>query len=143
MTKYWINTISKDHVMRGVAGGFTQANHGKPQALKRLQAGDWVVFYSPKTAYQDGEPLQAFTAIAQVADDELYRVEMSPSFVPWRRNLKFYKCQEAPIRPIIEELTFIKDKSRWGYMFRFGLFQIPKADFELIATALHAKIKVE
>ena len=27
---YWINTVSRDHVQRGVAGGFTQANHGKP-----------------------------------------------------------------------------------------------------------------
>jgi len=33
---YWINTISRDHVMRGVAGGFTQANHGKASGLKGL-----------------------------------------------------------------------------------------------------------
>jgi hypothetical protein len=33
----------------------------------------WTIFYSPKTAYQGGEPLQQFTAISQVADDELYQ----------------------------------------------------------------------
>ncbi len=129
---YWVNTISRDHVKKGVEGGFTQAGHGKATGLKRLKAGDWIVFYSPKTSYQDGEPLQAFTAIGQVKDDELYQVEMAPGFVPWRRNIEFHPCVEAPIKPLLDELSFIKDKTRWGYIFRFGLFQIPGADFKLI-----------
>jgi EVE domain len=72
--KYWINVVSRNHVMRGVDGGFTQANHGKPHMLKKLGAGDWIVFYSPKTAFDGGKPLQAFTAIGLVKDDELYQV---------------------------------------------------------------------
>jgi predicted RNA-binding protein len=134
--KYWINTISRDHVRRGVAGGFTQANHGKPQTLKRVQAGDWIVFYSPKTAYDGGEPLQAFTAIGQVKDSDLYQVEMNPGFVPWRRNVEFVECQETPIKPLIEELGFIQDKTHWGYKFRFGLFEIPEADFRTIQRVM-------
>jgi predicted RNA-binding protein len=130
--KYWVNTISKDHVMRGVAGGFTQANHGKPHTLKRLKKGDWIVFYSPKTSFEDKEPLQKFTAIGQVADDELYQYEMTPDFVPWRRNVDFKKCDETDIRPLIDDLSFIKDKTHWGYMFRFGLFEIPEDDFKLV-----------
>ena len=43
--RYWINTMSRDHVMRGVEGGFTQANHGRPTALRKLQRGDVMVFY--------------------------------------------------------------------------------------------------
>ncbi len=134
--KYWINTISRDHVLRGVEGGFTQANHGKPHMLKRLTAGDWIVFYSPKTNYQDGEPLQAFTAIGRVVDEELYQVEMSPGFVPWRRNVDFQPCTETHIKPMIEELSFIKNKIRWGYMFRFGMFEIPETDFKQIQGAM-------
>ncbi len=129
---YWINTVSQDHVRRGVQGGFTQAGHGKNTGLKRLQAGDWIVFYSPKTAYEGGETLQAFTALGRVKDSELYQVEMAPGFMPWRRKVEFYPCSQAPIKPLINELGFIKDKTHWGYMFRFGLFQIPQADFELI-----------
>jgi hypothetical protein len=45
--KYWMNTISRDHVRVGVEGGFTQAGHGKAAGLKRLNARDWLVFYSP------------------------------------------------------------------------------------------------
>ncbi len=136
--KYWINTVSRDHVMRGVEGGFTQANHGKPHMLKRLGKEDWIVFYSPKTAFVDGEPLQAFTAIGQVKDEELYQVEMAPGFVPWRRNVEFHDCHKTPIKPLLGDLSFIKDKTHWGYMFRLGMFEIPKEDFELIRDAMIA-----
>jgi len=33
--RYWIVVVSKDHIARGVAGGFMQANHGKEGPLKR------------------------------------------------------------------------------------------------------------
>lgn len=122
--------------MRGVRGGFTQAGHGKNTGLKRLQKDDWVVFYSPKTSYQGGEPLQAFTAIGQVKDNELYQIEMTPDFVPWRRNMTFYNCTQTPIKPLIDSLTFIQDKTHWGYKFRFGLFEVPKEDFDLMYRTL-------
>jgi hypothetical protein len=136
--KCWVNTISRDHVRLGVAGGFTQAGHGKASGLRRLSAGDWIVLYSPKTSLRDGESLQAFTAIGRVSDDELYQAEMAPGFVPWRRNVEFLPCVEAPIRPMLDELTFIKDKQRWGYVFRFGLFEISSGDFEVIRRAMSA-----
>jgi len=134
--RYWIVVVSKDHAQRGIAGGFMQANHGKASGLKRLKPGDWIVFYSPKTMYQNGEPLQAFTAIGQVADEELYQVEMMSGFVPWRRNVTFYDCTETPIKPLVEDLTFIQDKVHWGYRFRFGLFEIPEVDFAQIKGAM-------
>ena len=134
--KYWINTISRDYVRRGVAGGFTQAGHGKPTGLKRLQAGDGIIFYSPKTEYEAGETLQAFTAIGAIKDDQLYQVQMTPEFAPWRRNIQFLVCHETPIKPLLGELSFIEDKTHWGYKFRFGLFEIPQADFQRIARAM-------
>lgn len=130
--KYWINTISRDHVMKGIAGGFTQAGHGKSTILKRLKKGDYLVFYSPRTSYAGGQPLQAFTAIRRVKDDELYQVEMTPDFIQWRRNVEFLDCLETPIKPLIDDLSFIKDKTHWGFIFRFGLFEIPEADFKVI-----------
>jgi hypothetical protein len=134
--KSWVNTISRDHVQAGVEGGFTQAGHGRASRLKRLGAGDWLVFYSSKTSVEGGERLQAFTAMGQIADDELYQVEMAPGFVPWRRNVNFVDCVETPIAPLIDSLSFINDKKRWGYVFRFGLFEIPQRDFELIKRAM-------
>ncbi|WP_094287069.1 EVE domain-containing protein [Mycobacterium lehmannii] len=131
----WINTVSRDHVELGVRGRFTQANHGKPTMLRRMARGDWVVFYSPRTVYPDGAPLQAFTAIGQIADDEPY-LDASPEAERWRRNVDFLECTQTPIRPLIEHLDFIEDKSRWGYKFRFGLFKIGDADLEVIRSAM-------
>lgn len=130
---YWINTVSADHVQRGVAGGFTQANHGKPHMLRRMARGDWIIFYSPKTALEQGESLQAFTAIGRVADDEPY--QSGPSH-PWRRTMEFLPCTATPIRPLLDRLDFIVDPQRWGYKFRFGVFRIEEPDFELIRTAM-------
>ena len=132
----WINTVSRDHVQRGVAGGFTQANHGKPTGLKRMSEGDWIAFYSPKTDYPQGDPLQAFTAIGRVLDDQPYQVEMTPDFHPFRRKVEFLDCAETPIRPLIDQLDFIEDKKQWGFRFRFGLFEISEHDFEVIRAAM-------
>jgi DNA-binding MarR family transcriptional regulator/predicted RNA-binding protein len=136
---YWVSTISRDHVQLSVKGGFTQAGHGKSSGLKRLKADDWLVYYSPKTGLRDGEPVQAFTAIGRVVGEELYQVEQAPGFTPWRRNIEFVKSVEAPIRPLIDQLSFIKDKRHWGSMFRFGLFEIPPEDFAVISRAMKAK----
>lgn len=141
MTNYWINVVSRDHVQRGAAEGFTHANHGKPWALKKMQRGDWIIFYSPKTAFTDGEPLQAFTAIGQVIDDEPYQAEMSPDFHPWRRDVDFKQSHEAPIRPLIDELDFIENKQSWGYKFRFGVIEIGEKDFLTIAKAMSVELE--
>ncbi|MBD0291854.1 MAG: EVE domain-containing protein, partial [Thermoleophilia bacterium] len=83
--RYWIGVVSHAHVRRGVAGGFAQLSHGKEAPLRRLAAGDWLVYYSPRRTHPDGEPLQAFTAIGEVADDELFQVEGDGGVRPWRR----------------------------------------------------------
>lgn len=132
----WINTVSRDHVELGVRGRFTQANHGKPHMLRRMARGDWIVFYSPRTDYPDGPPLQAFTAIGQIADDEPYLDPGSGEVDRWRRNVDFLDCAETPIRPLLEHLRFIEDKSRWGYKFRFGVFKIDDADLGVIRSAM-------
>ena len=134
----WINTVSRDHVERGVQGRFTQANHGKPHLLRKMDRGDWIVFYSPRTVYPDGPALQALTAIGRIADDEPYQVEVSPEFHPWRRNVDFLECVETPIRPRIEEMAFIEDRPRRRDKFRFGVFRIDDHDLEVIRSAMVA-----
>jgi hypothetical protein len=134
--RYFINTISRAHVQKGIEGGFTQADHGDDKRLKRIAKGDAIVFYSPRTDFPDGEKLQLFTAIGDVLDEAPYEVEMTPDFKPWRRRLAFRECREAPVQPLIEHLSFIPDKKRWGFPFRRGLFEINQSDFETIAQAM-------
>ena len=136
MVRYWVNTVSRNHVQVGVESGFTQADHGKNTRLKRLSKGDWLVFYSPRTELRGGEALQTFTAIGRVADGEPYQVEMTPQFHPWRRKVDFCRAREAPVRPLIDDLDFIANKERWGYPFRCGLFEVGRQDFGKIAKAM-------
>jgi len=135
----WIGVVSREHVQRGVAGGFIQLNHGKRAPLQKLKAGDRVAMYSPREAYPDGAPLQAFTAIGEIASGEVYQVEMAPDFKPYRVDVRFLSCEEASIRPLIEGLGFIRDKTHWGAAFRFGYVRVPSEDFDRIAAAMHAR----
>ncbi len=130
--KYWINTISRDHVMVGKKEGFVQAGHGKEAPLKKLQTDDYMIFYSPKTSLQNGKSVQAFTAVAKIKERDVYQVVVNENFQPYRKDAKYEHCQEVPIRSLIEQLEFITNKKHWGFRFRSGLFEINQHDFELI-----------
>ena len=56
-----------------------------------------------------GEPLQEFTALGTITGKAPYQVEMSPDFRPWRLDVAFQAVTPAPIRPLLEELSFITD----------------------------------
>ena len=140
MENFWIGVVSRSHVQIGVRGGFMQLNHGKKAPLQRLKAGDCIAVYSPKTAYPDGDPLQAFTAIGRVVTGEVYQVEMSPDFKPYRVDVEFMSCAEAPIRPLIPTLSFIKNKQSWGAAFKFGHLKVPREDFVQISEAMGVQL---
>lgn len=137
---HWIGVVCRSHVLRGVAGGFAQMNHGKQAPLKRMKAGDGLIYYSPRVSYPDGAPLQAFTALGFIRTGEVYAYDMTadgvPGFVPWRIDVDYLPVQTTPIKPLISKLNFITDKTHWGAAFRFGQVKIGKADFDQIAQAL-------
>ncbi|WP_374497122.1 EVE domain-containing protein [Vogesella indigofera] len=138
--RYWIGVACREHVARGVAGGFAQLCHGKAAPLARMAAGDGLVYYSPQDALGSPRRCQAFTAIGSVCAGAPYRVSMDAHFRPWRRDVAFVAAQAAPIRPLLTQLAFITDPARWGYPLRFGQLQISAADFYLIAAAMQAAL---
>jgi predicted RNA-binding protein len=138
-SKYWIIVASKNHVMRGIEGGFCQANHGKEAPLRRMKRGDWIVFYSPKEIFEGNVPSRRFTALGEIRDDSMYQVQLSDDFRPFRMDVKFTTINEVAIEPLIPELTFIRNKKSWGYVFRFGMIEIPRNDFLIIAKKMLSK----
>ncbi|MGA9049630.1 MAG: EVE domain-containing protein [Dehalococcoidia bacterium] len=139
MAKHFIGVVPREHVLYAVSQGIAQTGHGKRAGLSRMKKGDWLIYYSPRVAMNSAEKLQAFTAIGQIADDEIYQVEMSPDFKPYRRKVNFKEAKEVPILTLIGKLDFIMDKAHWGYMFRLGLFEIPEKDFNTISNLMLAK----
>ena len=137
--RYWIGVVSREHVLRGVAGGFAQIGHGKGAPLRRMKVGDWLVYYSPVETLDEAVPCRRFTAIGRVRGGEVYQVDMGGGFQPFRRDVDYRTATEAPIAPLIAALDFIPDKKRWGFPFRRGILAIGAADFARIAAAMHAE----
>ncbi len=136
----WVAVASAEHVRIGRQAGFMQVCHGKAAPLRRITAGDRVVYYSPSTVFRGKDRLQAFTAIGLVRDVAPYQLEMAPGFCPYRRDVDWRKANEIPIQPLLGLMEFTRDNRNWGYQLRFGLFDIAAADMELIARAMGAEL---
>lgn len=135
MKKYWLTVASKDHVQIGQQGGFIQVCHGKRAPLSRIKLGDEIVCYSPKSSLQNGEVCQSFTAIGQVVSQTPYQVDMGNGFLPFRKDVKFYKSSEISIKDLFSQLELTQQKN-WGYQLRFGLVQLCEKDFHIIKSAM-------
>ena len=137
--RYWILVASKDHVKTGVDEGIAQACHGKVSPLRRINKGDFIIYYSSKQFFGKPEKCQEFTAIGEAKDDEIYPYRVSDDYCPARRNIEFRHCKDASILPLINDLQFIKNKKSWGYPFRFGILEINKHDFDSISSQMLQK----
>ena len=134
--RHWIIIASKDRVDHAVAGGFAQLNRGEAAPLERMRAGDGLVFYSARTAYPDGEPLQAFTAIGRIRTGTVYQATLAADPRPFRTDVEYHLSQTAPIKPLLAQLSFIRSKTHWGAAFRHGVRGVPEWDFSRIAAAM-------
>ena len=135
----WVAVAAADHVSRGVQEGFMQVCHGKGTPLKRLKEGDHVVYYSPTEVFGEKTPLQSFTAIGEVKDQQVYQVTVSETFHPYRRDVNWFASHPAAIRQLLSLMEFSAGKTNWAYPMRFGLFEISEHDFGVIASAMGAE----
>ncbi|AGT09653.1 EVE domain-containing protein [Paracoccus aminophilus] len=131
--RFWIGTVSREHVLRAVTGGFAMLNQGMKAPLNRMSPGDWLVYYSPKTAV-DGAPLQAFTAIGEVAGPAPYGLTSDEGEQIYRREMIWKKATETPIARLLDSLDFTR--GNWGNVVRRGHFEITGADFQTLRTAM-------
>lgn len=135
-TRYWLGVASRDHVQRGVEGGFCQLCHGKRAPLARMQRGDWIVYYAPKQVFGGAEPCQQVVACGQVVDDQVYQYEMAPGFTPYRRNIRFV----PDIRPVpLDKLRQLPDWRHIASRLRFGHVEISSSFFKQLAELMGVK----
>ena len=139
--RHWVAVASAEHALRGrdhAPRGFMQVCHGKCAPLKRLRAGDVVACYAPAQTMGGKDRLQSFVSIGVVQAGEPYAFDMGGGFVPYRRDVRYVSAQPAPIEPLLDALDFVDDRRRWGYQFRFGLFEVSAHDMQCIAHAMRA-----
>ena len=81
--------------------------------------------------------MRAFTAIGKFTEREPYEVEMSAGHAGWRRDVAYEKkAREAGVYPLLDQLSFIKDREHWGLFFHRSLFSVSRDDFARIAAAM-------
>lgn len=133
--------ISREHVVRGVTGGFTQVCHGKRAPLARMSKGDWFIAYSPTAEFRGRAgsspvtPLRAFTAVGRVRDDVIVQADMGGGFRPFRREIDWEAASEVPLEALREVLEFPRDVG-WGLLARRGHFEISATDGDAILQAM-------
>lgn len=136
MRRFGIGVACREHVLNGVAAGSCQLCHGQAGPVRRMAAGDWLVHYSAGGRFRGEADCRRFAAIGEVVGAAVRACAMAPDFRPHRRDVRVLAAREQPIRPLIGQLAFIRDKSRWGHAFRFGYLEVSAADFGLIAEAM-------
>ena len=133
MVKFWVGVVSENHVKRGVTGGFCQVCHGKGGPLRRMKKGDYLLYYSPKIALDSNQKLQAFTAAGKMKDDRVYQFEMAPDFIPFRRDVEYYRSvQPCPIETARQH----PDWKTYASQLRYGHFEVSRDFFMYIFNAM-------
>ena len=138
--RYWLAVASADHAQRGKALGIMQVCHGKGGPLRRVRAGDGIVYYSPTVSFRGKDRLQAFTAIGVAEGERTYQVDVGNGFRPFRRDVDYAEAEPVSILPLLERLELTRGKRNWGSPFRLGLVEITKSDFDSISAAMAAKL---
>ena len=137
MSNYWIGVVSKDHVDIGVAGGITAGQPRQGRAA-RAHACAATASLSIRRAVVSRRRATAGVHPPSVAfaNGTVYQAVGRRSFGSISPRRRLLPRSRRPVRPLIEELTFIRSKTHWGAAFRFGVLRVPEADFALIARAM-------
>lgn len=139
-----MGVVSRAQVLKGVGGGFAQVCHGKRAPLARMNAGDWLLYYSPSTAMEGGAPLKAFTAIGRIVDKRTYLFDMGGGFVPWRRDVEYLPTRhDAALELLRPVLSFTRGGANWGPLARRGHFEVELTDVAAVAKAMGAVTRPE
>lgn len=115
MTKYWIGTVSQEHVLRGVAGGFCQVCHGKrtaqPHEARRLAA-----LLQPENPHgRRGKTASLYRIRANYGR---YRLSVpNETFIPFRRNVEYAETRRnCPI----DIIRTHPEWKKYAAMLRYG-----------------------
>lgn len=137
--KFWIGTahLAMADAMREV--GIVAFSYGREAPVQKVSPGDGVIYYAPRTDFE-GDPVQAFVALARVTGDEVEQVTIpGTDHVPFARAAHYEQVSHVPVRPLLERLSFVKSPRHWGMAFRRSFFEATPADFALIADGLRGQ----
>lgn len=135
MPRYFIGVVHLKQVEAARRGGFVAFSHGRRSAVETLDPGDRVIYYAPKSDF-DGDPVQAFVAHAEITGDGAEERQFpGTGFTAATRAARYDGVTRTPVRPLLEDLSFVKNPKYWGMAFRNGKFEIGSEDYARISGA--------
>ena len=135
--RFWVGVVAADHVGHAVETGICAFSKGTKSALVKLGEGDRFAYYSPKTGFMTGDAVHCFTALGTVIDPTPFQTIWDGHEI-WAARAAYAAITPAPVRPLLDHLSFVTNKEKWGMAFRRGQFEINAADFARIETAMKA-----
>jgi predicted RNA-binding protein len=129
--KCFLLTASKDHLDIGKQSLFIQQKH--PHRIEKIRSGDYVVLYAGKARHGEKQAYQKIVSVCQATDDKYDRLPRSDgSGFFYRKKVCYLPFDEIDIRSLIPNLSFIKNKARWGFYFMSGFSEIGMDDLQKI-----------
>ena len=137
MSDHYLGIAERIHADACVTAGVCVLGLSGPSGVKKLNPGDGVIYYSPKTA-PDGEVLRAFTAIGEVTGETPYERSFEGASQPlWVRDVAWRReAREVSIYDLLEQLSWIRNPKNWGFYMRGSHRAIPAEDYARIAGAM-------
>jgi len=129
---YWICVTNEENWRVIKARGIWGVSERRKRELMSVKPGDLLVFYViPKRIggvfravlepYVDREPI--FFPVKSRDEVFEYRVRIEPALLP---------KEPIDFTPLVEKLSFIKNKKRWSAPLRRAMFKISRKDYEII-----------
>ena len=104
--------------------------------MGRMQPGDYyIIYYAPRERMRAGDFVQAFVAFGRILPaSHLSRCIKQIS--PFSAVCRVQRRRGCPIRPLLQKLSFTRDRVSWGQALRLGTFKIEPDDLKIIAGAM-------
>ena len=155
--RYFVLTASLDHLETALAGGFVRQR--KPRRVEGLRPGDRLALYASRLAYDGGagdcQRVVAHGTVVPGAVDSFSeggacagaaasaavagrgakrpRAGTAEPYTVWRRPVEWTRLTPPlEIRALLPRLSFVRDKSKWGFAFMSGWREISAADFAVL-----------
>jgi predicted RNA-binding protein len=148
MPRNWVIVTSEDNFEKTLARGLIGVTARRRAAIERAKREDRLVFYlvrkfsTNKDSRQHlgevagvgqviGKPFESHERIWSGVGDEVF---------PYRLPVKVKKGkQRVRVIDIKDQLSFLRDKIRWGGFFLASFREIPDEDYEVIEQVLMGK----
>ncbi|MBJ3763229.1 EVE domain-containing protein [Maribius pontilimi] len=134
--RYWIAVASQRHVEAAVKSGLMVFGPGRDSEASRPAKGDWIAYYAPGETMDNDSPLRRFTAMAQIDDTAPESREISDGGRAMSRKATYYGDASADVYDLLDDFSFVQDKSHWGVHFHRSLFEVTKDDMLAIARKM-------